>query len=460
MASLRRATYVYHTHPETGKRCPKDTPGAVRHQGRSAVWRGRYTDEHGNHVEVNLSENKETARRMLAELQRNAELARVGLGDPYARHRRRPLAEHVEEFAAALAAAGRAAVRVRKVRQQLLDVFAEARATLLEHVTGIAVERAVGALAARRDARPALPPQASFGREELAALLGRHRDTVSRAARRLGFGGRRGERTELTPEEAAAVRDALPGFGAGTANNYLAACKQFTRAMVADRRMAADPLSHLKRREGRADVRRRRRALPPGDFARLCEAAGQGPPAAGLSGPQRLVLYVAAANTGLRASELASLTPASFDWQALAVTVEARVSKRRREDVQVLRPDVAALLRAYVEANGISHGPLWPGEWWRDAAAMLRRDLEAAGIPYVQNGRVFDFHALRGQFVSQLAAAGVHPRVAQELARHSDVRLTMAAYTDLGLLDVRGALDKLPRLPGACTQPPESAGAG
>jgi integrase len=80
---------------------------------------------------------------------------------------------------------------------------------------------------------------------------------------------------------------------------------------------------------------------------------------------------------------------------------------------------------------------------------MVRLDLAAADIPYQDDdGRFFDFHALRGQFISLLAASGVHPKVAQVLARHSTINLTMEYYTHLDVFDVAGALDKLPRIAG------------
>ena len=78
---------------------------------------------------------------------------------------------------------------------------------------------------------------------------------------------------------------------------------------------------------------------------------------------------------------------------------------------------------------------------------MLRSDLKAAGIDYTDEaGRVFDFHALRHQFISSLAAAGVHPKVAQQLARHSTITLTMDRYTHVALAEVAGALDRLPEV--------------
>lgn len=84
-----------------------------------------------------------------------------------------------------------------------------------------------------------------------------------------------------------------------------------------------------------------------------------------------------------------------------------------------------------------------------DAVALLGGDLRGAGIEYQgDDGRHFDFHAMRGQFISLLAARGVHPKVAQALARHSSITLTMDYYTHLDVLEVTGALDKLPELPG------------
>jgi len=47
---------------------------------------------------------------------------------------------------------------------------------------------------------------------------------------------------------------------------------------------------------------------------------------------------------------------------------------------------------------------------------------------------------------TMLNKAGVAPRTAQEIMRHSDIRLTMDTYTDAKLLNVSGALDSLPKL--------------
>jgi hypothetical protein len=95
--------------------------------------------------------------------------------------------------------------------------------------------------------------------------------------------------------------------------------------------------------------------------------------------------------------------------------------------------------------------PLWPGSWWNRAAEMLRLDLAEAGIaPEDDQGRIVDFHGQRMTFITALARVGVPPAIAQKLARHSDINLTMGTYTRLQMADLAEAVGKLPVLrPGA-----------
>jgi integrase len=211
----------------------------------------------------------------------------------------------------------------------------------------------------------------------------------------------------------------------------------------------ADPLADLQQLNAWVDVRHQHRPLAPEDFGRFLAAARSGKRYRGLTGEDRAFPYLVAIYTGLRASELASLTPASFDLDAEppTVTVGAAYSKHRREDVQPLRRDVAEQLRTYL-AGRPRNTPVWPGKWPKGGAVILRRDLAAAGIAYEDEGGAFiDFHGLRHTFISALAAAGVRPKAAQELARHSTITLTQDYYTHLQLRDQVGALDMLPPPP-------------
>jgi len=62
-------------------------------------------------------------------------------------------------------------------------------------------------------------------------------------------------------------------------------------------------------------------------------------------------------------------------------------------------------------------------------------------------GRVLDFHAFHHTFITNLARAGVHPKQAQDLARHSDINLTLSRYTHTAVADRAAALEALPDLP-------------
>lgn len=64
------------------------------------------------------------------------------------------------------------------------------------------------------------------------------------------------------------------------------------------------------------------------------------------------------------------------------------------------------------------------------------------------DGLYADFHSLRHRFITGLARAGVSPKMAQTLARHSDIRLTLGVYTHVELPDQTAAIESLPGPPG------------
>jgi integrase len=186
-----------------------------------------------------------------------------------------------------------------------------------------------------------------------------------------------------------------------------------------------------------------------------------------LSGPVRAMSYQVALGTGFRVKELRTLTPASFDLDSdpPAVTVGAAYSKRRRQDLQPIRPDLAELLRP------------WLAGFPRDAqlfklphntAKMFRRDLAAARAAWIAEARTdsereerersdflqyenaagefADVHAQRHTYISGIVAGGASVKTCQELARHSTPVLTIGRYSHARLHDLTGALDSLPDL--------------
>src|SRR5262249_13013427 len=306
----------------------------------------------------------------------------------------------------------------------------------------------------RRDAaRPALPPgQEWFTPGELNnALRGKRPPHLARVLRREGLaaqGNGKARRYPRTTVEALQDRSCR-GIGVSTSTGYLTATKGLSRWLYEQERTDRDRLVSLSRLNAKTDPRHERRALTEIELRAILAAAAKSPDhLEGLNGADRHMLYATAMVTGFRASELASLSPSDFDVSSdrPTVTVNAAYSKNRRQSVQPLPPDVAEALRSYL-ADRPAGRAVWIGPWNKNAAELLRADLSAAGIPYRDGeGRVADFHALRHSYITLLERSGVSPKLAQVLARHSDIRMNV--YTHTRLHDLVGAVEGLPTLIG------------
>ena len=240
------------------------------------------------------------------------------------------------------------------------------------------------------------------------------------------------------------------GLGAKTCNYYLVAAKSFFNWMVNDRRTAENPLAYLKGRNARKDIRRQRRALTMDEIDVLLTATLLGPQHHNLTGKDRYMLYTLALSTGLRAGELSSLSWRSLDLSDSepSITVLAGYAKNGREATLPLRLDVAEQFRQWFSEAGFSLDcRVFPRFNKCKGAAMLRQDLQAAGIAYEDDaGRYADFHSLRHTFISNVGKSGATVKEAQSLARHSTSALTLDVYTHIGLHDERQAVENLPEL--------------
>jgi integrase len=203
-------------------------------------------------------------------------------------------------------------------------------------------------------------------------------------------------------------------------------------------------------------VRRKRRALTAAEFAALIATAHDGPPVQEVDGRDRAMFYILAAWTGYRRNELASLTLRSFNFDSdpPTVSVKASYSKRRRNDVVSLHPAVVERLLQWLASRPPAPAgtPLFALKTktgaLRRTSKMMRLDLERAGITYCdEDGLYEDFHANRHTFISNLARAGVSPKIAQSIARHSDVNLTLNVYSHVGIREQAAAIRSLPAPP-------------
>ena len=228
--------------------------------------------------------------------------------------------------------------------------------------------------------------------------------------------------------------------------------KQVAGWLVKDGRVPHNPLAHIEQRNARTDIRRRRRPLTPGECRLLLKATPLQPRREGLSGLERAWAYRIALETGLRLGEIKKLVKADFILSANppTVTVRAAYSKHRREDIQPLpirlAADLVAFLSGYPEDQ-----PIFAS--FDHAPKALEADLKAVGIPYKDAaGRFADFHALRHTYISNLSLAGVPPKIAMDLARHSSIQLTMDFYSHTRLEECAAALKVLPELVAAAEQ--------
>ena len=241
--------------------------------------------------------------------------------------------------------------------------------------------------------------------------------------------------------------------------------------------MSRDPFASLKPLNEATYRRHVRRALSNDELAALMAAARTRPLAEktkeriykGVTpkerakllalGRVRALAYAVAAGTGLRRGELKRLRRQDVDLDKRIVYVPAASAKSRRDQSVPLRSDLAADLAAHLPKVGAPSDPVFPGRQF-PTLRTFKRDAVAAGLGTMErakgaatgceefdledkSGRSLDFHCLRVTFVSGLVAAGTHPRVAQALARHAKIETTMAIYTDLNALDLRGAVERL-----------------
>ena len=218
-----------------------------------------------------------------------------------------------------------------------------------------------------------------------------------------------------------------------TANDYLEAARCLFNWMRKNGRVGSNPLSGVEKVQTLGRETRQRRAFSDEEMRRLL----------GVAGEYRAV-YLAAAHTGLRRSELAALQWSDVVLDAVTPFVQVRASTTKNGKAAAMRlaPEVATALLALKATGGGDQEAVFK---LVPRIERFKRDLKRAGISYQDaRGHFADFHSLRKTFGTNLAKAGVPSRVAMALMRHSDRRLTDKIYTDENLLGTWAAFDLLP----------------
>ncbi len=210
------------------------------------------------------------------------------------------------------------------------------------------------------------------------------------------------------------------------------------------RALEANPVAQIAP-HGRNPTRVRR-ALTYAEAEKLLRKAGP-----------RAPWYEFGLYSGLRVSEIAALRWADLDLDSLTPCIRLRAiaTKSGRADTVPIKRTLADKL---IAAKPAASAPSERVFKTTPTRATFRTDCQWAGVVLKDDrGRVVDRHALRTSFVTWLSLAGVTPRVAQKLARHTSIDLTMKVYTDETLLNATAAVEALPDLDqGGDDQAPET----
>ena len=420
----------------------------------AGCWYARYRDAGGIDRRVSTNcHDEQAARKVLSDLLAEVEKVRSGILTPQesqaARHAVHPVAEHIADYMAFLAAK---TVRGRKV--------------------------------------------SASHRYNVGKQLNRLVDECG--FKRIGDVTRQRVTKWLDDETVKAQKSPR------TIMKYRATLTAFCKWCVREGRLATNPLAALPGVEV-YEIRRKRRPLALEEIAALLEAAAtrplrdallvrrgarKGQEAAKVGpaererlvrlGRERALMYRTLIYTGLRKNELASLTVADLhlDGEQPHAELAARNAKSGKGARLPLRADLVQDLRAYLDdklaqyrrqtlKDGRTEVPIsLPADTRvfsvpRDLIRVFDRDLVAAGLAREvtdaqtgktridktdADGRTLDVHCLRHTFATLLSKSGVVPRMAQELMRHSDIRLTMNVYTHLQLIDTAGAVESLPSI--------------
>jgi integrase len=354
-----------------------------------------YTDENGRRRRKKTRcGDKAVAERIAKDLENRVALRKEGLIDPaaerFAAAERQRIGQHLDDFIASMKARRRDPKHVRTTRTYIQRIIRQAGAEHLSELTLSAVELAVGAIA-------------------------RELDLSARAV-----------------------------------NAHTTAAKAFLNWAKDDNRIRAHDLARIERQSEDADRRYVRRPLSELELRTLIATTRTAPEWRGIRGMDRSVFYLVGAATGFRRTELGTLQPEDFDLSGPmpVVRLDGSRTKNGKAAEQPLPPALAAELAPWLAAKTPGSPVFTLPE---KTALMLHTDLRRCGIqPVDAQGRVADTHSLRYAYISALARSGASLKAIQELARHSDPKLTMKVYAHLSAFDLHGAVaDALPDLTGS-----------
>jgi integrase len=337
------------------------------------------------------------ARRALEEALHEVEQAKLGHCDRFAAIRTTPIAQFVEEYQATLEANKSAPRYIQGTLRQIREFLAYAKVKLLPALHIADAERFLTLIRSKRSAK--------------------------------------------------------------TRDHYAGALRGFSKWLERTGRWDSDPLRNLRVKTANRDKLRvfKRVSFRFAEAERLVEAAWArhlverdltGMPARPHYGEvvqDRQVLYWFVLTTGFRANECASLCWAdlTLEGERLSARLDGKFTKNSDDAVIPLQTFVVDALREMRVRRDRLRASRGEGTVRDDDAVffvnsklarLVRKDAEFAGLisEHGITAKRVDFHCLRKSCARILIELKVHPKVIQQVLRHSDIRLTMDLYGELG----------------------------
>jgi integrase len=383
---------------------------------RGGRWYIAYFDHNGRRQSRSArTTDKATAERIAAKLEADSALRREGVIDPVlesvVRESRRAIESHLDDYRAKLSAAQCCPKHIRNTEVAIKAIAEDANFSIVADITADGVNRYAWKL--------------------------REQDRSS-----------------------------------STIHGHLTAIKGFTKWLATHHKLPRDPLVSVRKPNPNIGRKHPRRMLLPDEWQWLRDTTATEPCRFEMRAAERVLLYALAIQSGLRSTELRSLTRGQLflDQKQPFITCEAGSTKNRKSARQYIQSDLAQQLRHHL-ATKVVGAPMFRMPHVTDVCRMLRADLaaareawlkaagkdhkerarrEASDFLCVENheGKVLDFHSLRHTCGAWLAMAGAHPKAVQAIMRHSTIVLTMDTYGHLFPGQEAETISRLPRMMG------------
>jgi hypothetical protein len=249
---------------------------------RGRVWYYRLTDAAGKRIMRKGCTDRRETERMAAAAGIEAAKVKAGLIDPkdaaYRDHEARPLVDHLDAWTGSLEAKGTTPKHAR--------LFSGRGRRIVAILMGAKLAE--------------IEPEADARRVD-----------ISRTEANLTRWVTSARLSDLTPERVQKALATLKAEGRSlaTCNHHRAAIRAFSKWCFDTRRAREDTLRGVTGFNAKEDRRHDRRTVSLDELRRLIEAAQHGPVVIGMTGPARALCYRLAVATGLRYSEIKSITP-------------------------------------------------------------------------------------------------------------------------------------------------------